>query len=55
MNDEIGNFDIYNIYDECGRDERRRLKSSESSLLGAFEMMSQQKVLVETADSFKVR
>jgi hypothetical protein len=28
MNEEIGNFDIYNIYDECGKDDRRRLKSS---------------------------
>jgi serine carboxypeptidase-like clade 1 len=54
MNEEIGNFDIYNIYDECGRDDRRRLKSSESSLMGAFELMSQQTVTVETADSFKV-
>lgn len=54
MNEEIGNFDIYNIYDECGRDDRRRLKSSEKSLMGAFELMSQQKVVVETADSFKV-
>ena len=54
MNDEIGQFDIYNIYDECGRDDRRRLKSSETSLMSAFEAMSQKRVTVETADSFKV-
>jgi hypothetical protein len=54
MNEEIGNFDIYNIYDECGKDDRRRLKSSEHSLMSAMQQMSEKKVTVETADSFKV-
>ena len=53
MNEEVGNFDIYNIYDECGADQRRRL-SSEDSLLSAYERMSQDSVIVETKDSFHV-
>lgn len=53
MNEEIGNFYIYNIYDECGADQRRRL-SSESTLLDAYDQMSQKKVTVETKDSFHV-
>ena len=57
MNTEIGTFDIYNIYDECGRDDRRRLDRSERprvSLQEARQRMSAPSVLVETADSFTV-
>ena len=53
MNEEIGNFDIYNVYDECGRDDRRRLKS-DKSLMEAYAEMSGNRVTVETKDSFKV-
>ncbi|CAE7531246.1 SCPL27 [Symbiodinium microadriaticum] len=55
MNTEIGNFDIYNIYDECGRDDRRRLSEAPRiSLQEARERMAAPSVLVETADSFSI-
>jgi serine carboxypeptidase-like clade 1 len=56
MTKQIGTFDIYNIYDECGSDERRRALSGEGrkSLQSVMEVLSQPKVTVETADSFTV-
>jgi len=55
METEIGNFDIYNIYDECGKDDRRRLSNTKKpSLLSAYKAMSDPSVIVETADSFHV-
>ena len=49
---EIFCFIVYNIYDECGQDDRRRLQQRDPIKLR--EMMSQQSILVETADSFSV-
>jgi hypothetical protein len=54
METAIGNFDIYNIYDECGKDQRRRLTSRKPSLLSAFKEMANPSITVETADSFRV-
>ena len=49
---------VYNIYDECGNDQRRRLKESGRSKPLAMkevrEMMSRKTVTVETKDSFTV-
>ncbi|RYG68167.1 S10 family peptidase [archaeon] len=53
MESQIGQFDVYNIYDECGTDDRRRL-SHTASLLKAREMMASSVVQVSTEDSFKV-
>lgn len=56
MEEAIGQFNIYNIYDECGRDQRR-LEEVEGSphmgLMDAFRKMSNKTVHVETSDSFK--
>eukprot|EP01034_Spumella_vulgaris_P031226 gene31226-38586_t len=55
VEEQIGQFDVYNIYDECGADERRRLTSAPRPTLGAIHnIMSQSTVTVESADSFSV-
>lgn len=56
MNTEAGNFDIYNIYDECGKDDRRRLSAGKKrfTLQEARERMAAPSVLVETSDSFSI-
>ena len=47
--------DSYNIYDECGQDDRRRTSESPRyTLQEARERMSAPSVVVETADSFSV-
>lgn len=53
METQIGQFNIYNIYDECGRDQRRRLRSN-SRLQNIRESLSQPSVSVDTKDSFTV-
>lgn len=57
MEEEVGQFYVYNIYDECGHDQRRRLGGEEQKKVGileAYRQMSNRTVLVETADSFRV-
>jgi len=54
MEEEIGQFNIYNIYDECGKDQRRRNLRSKPTLMSAMKLMSEKSILVETADSLKV-
>jgi hypothetical protein len=48
---------VYNIYDECGHDDRRRLESKKTES-GGFsavrKALSAKSVIVETAQSFKV-
>eukprot|EP01033_Poteriospumella_lacustris_P014052 gene14052-10043_t len=51
METQLGTFDIYNIYDECGQDERRRL-ADRKSLSEVRSVMAQSTVAVETAQSF---
>lgn len=53
MEEEIGTFNIYNIYDECGRDQRRLEEGSGMGLMEAFRKMGNKTVDVETTDSFK--
>ena len=49
---------MYNIYDECGKDERRKLTGASEATPLTFSqvrnVMSQTTVTVETADSFSV-
>jgi carboxypeptidase C (cathepsin A) len=60
MKQQTGDFYIYNIYDECGEDQRRRrLETTDStqaakSWLAAKELMSQPSVKVTTKQSFRV-
>jgi len=49
----IGDFDVYNIYDVCGADERRRLTDKKPMTQVRAEM-SAATVTVETADSFTI-
>ncbi len=45
----------YNIYDECGLDQRRKLENSEAKPFKSVrESLSAKEVLVDTADSFRV-
>jgi hypothetical protein len=55
MNSQIGKFDIYNIYDECGTDQRRRLDdvSSPKTLNEIKNIMSKDTFVVESKDSFR--
>jgi len=48
---QMGNFDIYNIYDECGHDDRRRT-SEKTTLMDARKIMSKSIITVESAQSF---
>ena len=69
METQIGQFDIYNIYDECGADDRRRLAESRAgadsqdvhssvqprkTFAEVRAALSASVVTVETADSFRV-
>jgi len=55
MEEQIGNFDVYNIYDECGQDDRRRLaQKAKGGFRAVREALSAHTVEVSTADSFKV-
>jgi hypothetical protein len=64
MNKEVGTFNIYNIYDTCGRDQRRRRlrevdETSTSdrdhlSFSKIREVMSSKVLNISTTDSFKV-
>lgn len=55
MEEEIGQFDIYNIYDECGRDQRRALRGVvRESLAKVREALSASTVEVSTPQSFSV-
>lgn len=45
---------VYNIYDECGKDDRRRALSERAPLSAVRAQLSAPSVTVETADSFKV-
>jgi len=55
MNMQTGNFDIYNIYDVCGQDQRRRqLRANKLSMHEVREEMAKELVTVDTAQSFSV-
>jgi carboxypeptidase C (cathepsin A) len=56
MESQIGNFDVYNIYDECGNDDRRRQLRGEARkpFFEVRQALSSKMVTVETADSFSV-
>lgn len=61
MDEQIGNFYIYNIYDECGTDQRRRLLENNNNNNKTKELFSEirkklnaKEFIVETEDSFKV-
>ena len=51
-NQQAGSFDIYNIYDECGSDQRRRGLKERKPLHQVREFMSQKKLTVSVKDSF---
>lgn len=57
MNSQIGKFDIYNIYDECGTDQRRRLDETPAAVPKTLNeiknIMSKDTFVVETKDSFR--
>jgi carboxypeptidase C (cathepsin A) len=50
---QMGKYNVYNIYDECGRDQRRKLESV-SSATDLLNKLSSKTITVETAQSFKV-
>lgn len=52
MNSEIGNFNIYNVYDECGLDQRRNLRSERLSLQRLYEILDEKSVLVTPKQSW---
>ena len=60
METAIGQYNVYNIYDTCGNDQRRRLADGEEESVARKPLsavnaeMSAQTVTVETADSFTV-
>lgn len=61
MEQQVGQFNVYNIYDECGADQRRRLSADgtsnnapKKSFSDVREALASKVVTVETADSFKV-
>jgi len=58
METQVGSFDIYNIYDECGSDERRRKMAERAherlSFSAVREVMSAPTVEVSTAQSFSI-
>jgi len=55
MESQLGQYDVYNIYDECGSDERRKLTSKNGlSMMDIRKKLSSAEVLVETKDSFSV-
>ena len=46
---------VYDVYDTCGNDDRRRLSDKpKSTLVDLFNMRGETKMIVETADSFKL-
>lgn len=56
---QTGNYDVYNIYDECGQDDRRRMTtttttSEKKSFSEVRAALSANSVTVDTFDSFKV-
>eukprot|EP01038_Epipyxis_sp_PR26KG_P009761 gene9761-13132_t len=57
MEKQIGDFDVYNIYDRCGKDERRRLMQADHKrkpFQAVREILSNPYVTVETSDSFSI-
>jgi len=58
METQVGTFDVYNIYDECGSDERRRKLADRAHERMPFsavrKMMSADTVEVSTAQSFSI-
>ena len=62
MEQQVGNFDVYNIYDECGTDDRRRLTSSSKEAPSkngkkfseVRQELSKSEVEVSTSQSFSV-
>jgi len=54
MNSEMGNFNIYNIYDECGSDQRRALRGSSMPLGQIYQHLDEKTVLVTPRQSFKI-
>lgn len=55
MEEQIGQFYIYNIYDECGADQRRRLEESpRPSFAEVRKKLASKEFTVDTADTFKI-
>ena len=59
METAIGQYNVYNIYDTCGNDQRRRLadgeqESARKPLTAVNAEMSAQTITVETAESVSV-
>lgn len=57
MMTEVGTYNVYNIYDTCGNDQRRRLEETSTpkkSFHEVNEEMNVKKITVETEQSFKV-
>lgn len=52
MNTEIGNFNIYNVYDECGRDQRRNLRSERLPLQKLYQILDEKSVIVTPKQSW---
>ena len=52
MYEQMGDYDVYNIYDECGSDNLRA--SKRPSMKEVFRMMAEPNVTVDTKDSFSV-
>jgi len=53
MESQVGQFYVYNIYDECGSDQRRKLSEADS-FRKVRAALTERQVIVETADSFRV-
>lgn len=53
MYEQMGDYDVYNVYDECGADNRRRL-TVRKPLREVFAAMAAEKVTVMTEDSFRI-
>lgn len=58
MTTQSGTYDVYNIYDECGSDQRRRAEAKDGEMkrdfLSVRKSMDSKEVTVETSDSFSV-
>lgn len=57
MSTQVGSFDVYNIYDVCGDDQRRRnlLELNGDNFMKMREILNAKIVTVETKDSFSVQ
>lgn len=51
---QMGKYNIYNIYDSCGNDQRRKLESTATSATDLLNALASKTITVETAQSFRV-